>query len=104
MSSDVELARLKAQAKLEVLKAVRDFIDERINELQTLIPGFNEQPVGPKPGEQIVEPKATERQIQYALDLASKTGFKVSRTDLQKMSRKEVSNLIDRLLEKNRGS
>lgn len=100
MSENQELIKAKIQAKLEVLKYVRDFIDERINELQTLVSS------GDLKGQQVSgngtfqKEKPTLRQIEYALDLASRTGFKASKTDLERMSKTEVSRLIDQLKEK----
>jgi hypothetical protein len=53
-------------------------------------------PIAPEPAKR----PPTKRQIDYALDLARQTGFKVSEQELRNMSFEEVSKLIDQLLEK----
>jgi hypothetical protein len=56
-------------------------------------------PIAPEPTKRA----PTKRQVDYALDLARQTGFKVSEQELQNMSFQEVSRLIDQLLEKRKG-
>lgn len=97
MTSVEDQVKLKVQAKLEVLRYVRDFIDERIAELETLVSRDDQQARGPKPNENASEARATEKQVRYALDLAARVGFQVTRAELSKMRRSEISKLIDEL-------
>lgn len=68
-----------------------------LDALDILIAKRAPKPVAPAVGD---EPRATERQIAYALDLIEKNAegsFTATATSLRKMSRREISRLIDSL-------
>jgi uncharacterized ubiquitin-like protein YukD len=90
---NVEKLRIELEAKLSILKELEAVLHERIGVLEKALGDIENR--GSKTS---IAP--TKRQIDYALDLARQTGFKVSEYELRNMSFKEVSKLIDQLIEK----
>jgi hypothetical protein len=98
---DAEKLRVELEAKLSVLKELEAILHERIGVLEKALRDIKNReiskaPATPEPAKRL----PTKKQVDYALDLARQTGFKVSEQELLGMSFEEVSRLIDQLLEK----
>ena len=86
------LARVKLEAKLEIINAIRRDLDERAEDIVRALKRMDEKAEVPK------EALATEKQVSYALDLAKRAGKEISVEELRRMTRFQASRLIDELL------
>lgn len=101
---DTEKLRVGLEAKLSVLQELDTFLHQRMEEIGKAL-GDIKNREGPEASATPAraEPRKrppTKKQVDFALDLARQTGFKVSEQELQNMSLEEVSRLIGRLLGK----
>jgi hypothetical protein len=99
--ADLEKLRVELEAKLSVLQEFDTFLHQRMEELGKALEDMkNREASEASSNSEYAKRPPTKRQVDYALDLARQTGFKVSEHELQNMSFQEVSRLIDQLLEK----
>lgn len=99
-----EKLRIGLEAKLSMLQELDTFLHRRMEEIGKALgeiknmesPEASATPARAEPEKR----PPTKKQVDFALDLARQTGFKVSEQELQNMSLEEVSRLIGRLLEK----
>jgi Skp family chaperone for outer membrane proteins len=100
---NLEKLRVELEAKLSVLQEFDTFLHRRMEELEKALGDMENRSSKVQATPEHVKRAPTKRQVDYALDLARQTGFKVSEQELQNMSFQEVSRLIDQLLEKRKG-
>jgi hypothetical protein len=97
---NVEKLKIELEAKLCVLQELDTILHQRMEGLWKALEDMENRgskaPATPEPAKR----PPTKKQVDYALDLARQTGFRISEQELQNMSLDEVSRLIDQLLEK----
>jgi hypothetical protein len=98
--TNLESLRIKVEAKIAVLKELDMVLHQRIEELEKTLREMEQKT---KETSKPAKRPPTKRQIDYALDLARQTGFRISEQELLGMSFEEVSELIGRLVEKRKG-
>jgi hypothetical protein len=104
MSVNKEEVKAKLQAKLDFIKELRGFIDEREKQLSEALKSL--ESTEKKAEEEKIPPliPPSEKQVSYALLLAHATNTPVTEAELRRMSRAEVSSLIDEMRRKKQGA
>jgi hypothetical protein len=90
MSKEEIKARL--EAKLEIINAIRKDLDVRAEDIINALKRIEEDYA--PPGKAL----ATEKQVSYAMSLAKQAKRKLNEAELRKMTRLQVSKIIDELL------
>jgi hypothetical protein len=87
-----EEAKARLEAKLEIVNAIRQDLDVRAEDIIKALKRLEE---GYEPPKQAL---ATEKQIGYAMRLARQVGKELNESELRRMTRAQVSQIIDELL------
>jgi hypothetical protein len=87
-----EEAKARLEAKLEIINAIRQDLDVRAEDIINALKRIEENVEVPKGS------LATEKQVGYAMRLARQAGKKLNEAELRKMTRLQVSKIIDELL------
>jgi len=87
-----EEAKARLEAKLDLLNSLRQELDMRAEDIINALKRIEEDYA--PPGKAL----ATEKQVSYAMSLAKQAKRKLNEAELRKMTRLQVSKIIDELL------
>jgi hypothetical protein len=91
-----EEAKARLEAKLDLINALRQELDTRAEDIIKALKRLEE---GYEPPKQAL---ATDKQVGYAMRLARQAGKELNESELRRMTRAQVSKIIDELLEENK--
>jgi Skp family chaperone for outer membrane proteins len=100
---DAEKLRVELEAKLSLLRELDTALHQRMEELEKALGDMENRSSKVQAAPEPAKRPPTKKQVDYALDLARQTGFRISEQELLGMSFEEVSRLIDQLVEKKKG-
>jgi hypothetical protein len=87
-----EEAKARLEAKLDLINALRQELDTRAEDIIKALKRMEEEYEPPK------QALATEKQVGYAMRLARQAGKELNESELRRMTRGQVSQIIDELL------